>query len=357
MNILASIKAEKKMSFNHWRYKLLHWTFNETAKTPRESDLPGFLYTHYCPLFHLTNLIAVLFPIILTVKLVVGLVIGIGKCCKLIGDAIGMLPWETVGNFFAKIKKALTPEKKVREPRQPTDAELAAERLKREKKELLTYMLRLTYGEDQFDRFWDHYGYEFREIQKEQAEAFYVTRMAKIIATKKRVEEKKERMRQRLIFWTNFSHVFLKWFFNICYVLLAVFVAWVLYKIVPPCIFGIIDFVKFLFTFEIMPVLIFLGTWLVRIGVVGGAFAIVIWGFWRFQLIRKCGAALGSSLVAVSPPFVLVGGWCLLPFKWIAAAFNNTVEFIEMFYKENCPPIEIISGEDEQIANELNDIE
>lgn len=351
MNILASIKAEKKMSFRHWRYRLLHWTFGEDATTPEESDLPRFLYTHYCPLFHLTNLIAVLFPLIFFVKLVVGFFRGIAKCCVLIGDAVGALPWDKL----AAVKARLFPKRAPAPPRQPTDEERRAAGIKRDKKNLLEALLRTSFGETEFEAFWDRNRYEYSFLTKEEAEHFYVTRMAKIIAARKRVEERKEKMKQRLIFWTNFSHIFLKWFFNICYIVLAVVVAWVLWKIVPPCISAIFAFIAFLATFEVLPFLIWLGTWLVRVGAVGGALAIVVYCFWRFSLIRKCGYALGSSLSAVSPPFVLLGTWFCLPFKWTVAACVNTVEFIKMFYEENCPPITIVSGEDETIAEELGE--
>lgn len=76
MSILESLKEEKKLSLNHWRYRLLHWCFNVKVdkNTPFSHDLPKCLYTHYCPLFHLTNLIAIFSPIILTVKIIVAMV-------------------------------------------------------------------------------------------------------------------------------------------------------------------------------------------------------------------------------------------------------------------------------------------
>lgn len=79
--ILEAIKGEKKMSFHHWRYRLLHWAFGEKADTPEQSGLPRFLYTHYCPLFHLTNLIAIFAPAILFVKLVCVVFMMLVKTC------------------------------------------------------------------------------------------------------------------------------------------------------------------------------------------------------------------------------------------------------------------------------------
>lgn len=354
MNILASIKSEKKMSLKHWRYRILHWCFGEKANTPEESNLPKFFYTHYCPLFHLTNLIAIMFPLILVVKIVMAVCVGI---CK----AFALVPWENVRDFLFAILDKLFPKSKPKEKPKPTDKQVAEAVAKmgliEEKKLFLIRMLRMDYGENEFERFWNDWCNGHMYFPKEEAEHFYVTRMAKIVATKERVADRKSKMQQRLIFWTNFSQVFLKWFFNIMYILLAIFVAWVFIKITPPIFFAIIDFFKFLLTFEILPFLIFLGTWLVRLGVPAIAIGIVVYGFWRSQILRRSASVIGSSVAAVSPPFKLLGIWFCLPFQWANKAFLNTVEFIGMFYDENCPPITILSGDDEVIATELEEAE
>jgi hypothetical protein len=372
MNVLASIKSEKKMSLKHWRFRILHWCFNEDWRnwdSYKESDLPEFLYTHYCPLFHLTNLIGILAPLIFGLKLGIAIIFGIIKCCGLICDVIGMLPWDKVGAFLDRLNRCF--ERAPKPPREKSEAseeEVQAERLKDDKKKLLARMLQVAthgdsysrcscepYGVDDFERFWRNY--DIRTLPKEQAEAFYVTRMAKIIETQRRVKERKEKMRQRLIFWTNFSQVFLKWFFNICYIALAIFVFWALFKITPPVFFFVVDFVKLLFTFDVLPFLIWVGIWLVRFLVVVVPTVIVIYGFVRFEIVQKCGVAMGSSIMAVSPPFVLVAQWFVLPFIWGGNGICNTIEFVKMFYEENCPPITIISGEEEMIATELNEAE
>jgi len=353
MNVLASIKSEKKLSFKHWRYRILHWCFSEKAKTPEESNLTKCFYTHYCPLFHITNLIAIMFPLILIVKIVMAVTWGV---CQ----AVALVPWDGIADFILSTWSKLFPErkKKKKEKPEPTDQQVAAAGLIEEKKLFLTRMLRMDYGEIEFERFWNDWGHgSCRYFQKEEAEHYYVTRMAKIVATKKRVEERKAKMQQRLIFWTNFSQVFFKWFFNIAYILLAVSVAWLFIKFTPPVFFAIVDLVKFMLTFEVLPFLIFCGTWLVRLGVPAIAIAIVVYGFWRSQILRRSAVVIGSSVAAVSPPFKLLGIWICLPFKWVSKGCSNTVEFIEMFYKENCPPITIISGEDEIIATELEEAE
>ena len=66
---IKALKKERKLSMNHWRYRLLHTTFWCNPKTPAESPLPNFLYTHYCPLFHCTNLLLLFLPITMVVWL------------------------------------------------------------------------------------------------------------------------------------------------------------------------------------------------------------------------------------------------------------------------------------------------
>jgi hypothetical protein len=87
--IFDAIHAERKMSLTHWRYRLLHWVFNVDSDQVWKDDsgkfhskLPNYLYSHYCPLFHLTNLIALFSPIILVVKIVWAIIIISGIVCK-----------------------------------------------------------------------------------------------------------------------------------------------------------------------------------------------------------------------------------------------------------------------------------
>lgn len=64
---VKSIKSERVATPSSWRYKLLHWAFGIgpdrvwwDTEGKVHSPLPHFLYTHYCPLFHLTNAVFVL---------------------------------------------------------------------------------------------------------------------------------------------------------------------------------------------------------------------------------------------------------------------------------------------------------
>ena len=58
--------------------------------------------------------------------------------------------------------------------------------------------------------------------------------MPKIQEAQKRAEAKREKLRQQLIFWTNFSRVFLKWGMNILYILLVIGLLWGVYELAIP---------------------------------------------------------------------------------------------------------------------------
>lgn len=337
MNILASIKSGKRMSLSHWRYRLLHWCFNEKAKDPRSSGLPLFLYSHYCPLFHLTNLIAILLPLILIAKIVVGIIRGV--VCVL-----SIVPWDAIIDKMWFVRMQSKPEL--------ADEEKKVFLLNLERKSIIGLMVKSDGGLDEFEIFWESNCCYFYALNRDEVEQFYVTNIKKIVEARERKEERKKLLQEQMIFWANFSHVFVKWFFNIAYIGLVVLVGWVLIAIIPPIFFALIDFVHFLLTFEVLPFLIIVGTWLVRIMVVGGALATLIYGFYRFPILQKC----GGMVALASPPLSLLGQCITVPFEWIANSFANMCEFVEMFYEENCPIITIVSKEDEEIEQKVDEV-
>lgn len=340
MNILASIKSNKRMSLSHWRYRILHWCFGEKVNNPSESGLPRFLYSHYCPLFHLTNLIAILLPFILFTKICFGISMGIYK-------ALSIVPWETI------LCKAwdLIPSKKVKP--ELTKEEKRALSLDVERAYILSEMTCVKYGMEDFEKFWSLHCFGFLNLNKDEAKQFYLTNIKKIIEVRERKKEQQKILQDRMIFWANFSHIFLRWFFNIIYVGLAVLVGWVLIVIIPFVFFSLISFVHFLLTVDILPILILVGGWLVRIVMVVGACMIPIYVIYRSPILKKCMGVVVSSATLASPTLTLFGQLITVPFGWISNSFTNTCEFVKMFYKENCPIITIVLKEDEEIEQKI----
>lgn len=190
MSILESIKAERKLSFNHWRYRILHWTFNVNAPQTDWHELPNFLYTHYCPLFHLTNLIAILSPLILLIKCCILLV-------RAINSVIELIPFEKLFLVFDKFKSSIKPIKVLKKVT-----------LQDEKRKLIDYICSLGYT-ILFKDFWESYSKYFSILTKEEAEPIFNEYSAKLEAAIIAAKIRKDKWRDRIIFWTNFSRVLL----------------------------------------------------------------------------------------------------------------------------------------------------
>ena len=175
MGILDSIKGERKLSFNHWRYRLLHWCFNVKDPSPHDlyaTGLPKFLYTHYCPLFHLTNLIAIFSPLILLIKIV----------CVVVGACIAGLkavPWDKAGEFFAKFKPKTDPNKKPAEVI-PPKANKGTERV------VAVNLICETHTGWNFENFWSYNSHEFSVLTREEVETIFNEYMPKITAARER---------------------------------------------------------------------------------------------------------------------------------------------------------------------------
>ena len=154
-------------------------------------------------------------------------------------------------------------------------------------------------------------------------------------------------MKQRLVFWSNFSSVFVKWGMNIFYILLTVTMIYLCYLIVEPII-GLLSWVG---TFDPVPMFMFVGKILVLVCLTG----VAIYGLLKFKVFSLCCEKGLEAAVAVSPPFVLVGKVFAAPLVWIWKCLKAIAEFSAVFYEENCPPIKIVSIEEEKIQQKIEE--
>lgn len=341
MSILASIKGERKLSFNHWRYRILHWCFkvsNPNPNYPAGTGLPKFLYTHYCPLFHLTNLIAILSPLILFIKAATVVV-------KAIIAGFTAVDWSKLKVLVSWIK---LPEKKVKP--EPIKKELTINQRASERK-LCILMIRDTKSEN-FDSFYSKT--KFLVLTREEVEELYNQYMPMVLKARERAKLRKEQIRQQLIFWTNFSRVFIKWTMNILYVGLVIGLAYGLFAIVGPvwdaiCYVG--NAIYWLFTNEgSLELLSIIGKTLLF----GGITIAVVYGLTKIGWMEKFFSVCYEGFVKITAPLYVFTHL----FNWIGNGFKNIYEFITMFYEENCPPIKIISDEEaiiEEIAEKAGE--
>jgi len=202
---------------------------------------------------------------------------------------------------------------------------------------------------DSFAVFWYTYGHRFRTLGRAEAEVAFTDYLARLNEARDRQERRKERMRQTLIFWTNFSRVFIKWALNIFYVFLAFGTLYLSYLAFWP----VIGFFRCLWEGSI---------WLFTSGTLLRVFLIILAGVSFGALLAAMG--LGFSWLAVklrwgprflellrqglafcSPPVFLVG----VLFGWVGSSFKAVCEFVAMFYEENCPAINLVSPEEEAV--------
>jgi hypothetical protein len=331
MSILSSIKEDKKLSFNHWRYRLLHWCFNVENPDPKFigcTGLPKFLYTHYCPLFHLTNLIAILSPLVLLIK-------SFGVIFRAMGAVWDKVDLSWIGEFLNKIM----PKPTLKEPEVyvPTKAD--------EKRYFLKHLVG---WHGSFQEFWNNYNSKFTLLAQEEVEALFNEYYPQVEQARVDRENRQKRMREILIFWTNFSRVFIKWTMNVAYIAISLAFLYVCCLAVGPVItffVSVYDFIIWLFTdIGSLKILSIIGKILLYM-MLGSSF---VWVLAKTNILDTFFGACYRGFVFISPPFYLfVALW-----EWICAGFKSVEEFVSMFYEENCPPIVLISEEESILKKE-----
>lgn len=321
------IKAERKLSYSNWRYRLLHWTFGVEVKNNilinKGPRLPNFLYTHYCPLFHLTNILLVLSPIILVYKLLIKLMFYCGVICKPILE------------FIHKLKQNYT------------IVQRDEEYLKRQEKLFIIKHLK----EYQSIWGWDSNPdiilayfkpYNIKYLSDDEIVNTYIDSCKKILAARTLLEQKQNLRQQRILLWVTISRVVLK----------AIMIG-----ITTICILA----ASYIVLFHGIPIMLKVFTWFVLVvtfitthiidfllitGIIGGIFFGVMWLL--FQIQEKENTIINKILL----PFcnIIVDGICA-PFKFTAKTFEICSSFVSQVYEENCPPITIVNETDEVIAN------
>ena len=323
MNIFESIKEEKKLSLNHWRYRLLHWCFGIKAIKPEDSPLYKGLYTHYCPLFHLTNLIAIFIIPIFFVRLATYVIVALA-------------------NFIFDMMDKCRPSLE----EQMDASEIACEKAKRKKLLANFYGLAAIADRDKgFDHFWElHSKLFYGHFTYQELEEKYLVFIKEYDEKMARTKARKKRFRDQLIFWTNFSRVFIKSILNIGYFLLAGFVIYLLVCGIPL----LIDLFMFLASWDVWSFAAFMGRGLFFVVIVPG---VLVYFLSRRKWGEKCLDTCYEGVKVTLPPMRMMAAVIAAPVVWMWQFGDKVREFISVFYEENCPPIKIISEEEEIMEN------
>lgn len=307
--LIEQIKGPKKLTFDHWRYKTLHWCFGINPKTKWESKLPDAFYSHYCPLFHLTNLIVIFSPFIMFIKLILGLV-------RLVKYAFDQTAKVIVCVFLTRKHKPLTRK----------------QLLEREMKNKIVFYIESGLSKEFiFSEFYSVYSEE--DFSKEEFEVYY-NAVVKSLEKQKLMDEIKEKekkaLKERMYFWVNFSSVFFKCGLNVFYIFAALISAYGLYK-----------FAVLLSCYSL------------------GYYLSLLWGFTKIFLFVGFLAVILMGLVHLFEkvkfshriyniiPVNLAGKWICIFGNFIADTIESIADFFGAFYENNCPPIILEESEEE----------
>lgn len=397
-SILARIKGERKLSFNSFRYRILHWSFflhwpfAKAPKTPAESPLPNFLYTHYCPLFHLTNLLV--FPgIFLTIPMHLAAFVGVSLWYIIAGIiAVLGMAWDgttkRVKAYRAwrdkRFPSAVRDAKKRAKQAKKAERVAAVARAKEEAKAnnepfpvtpallkaFRREMLDSALGDDSFGCFLyqaqNHFRDKFEPIffnrstkeVHEQWQQEWDDLRTRIMEQREIAKKKKEMLRDRIIWWSNFSRIFIKGILNCFYTALAVAtvyygVTWFIPNAIE-VIVGMCVWIGKLFAagseVDFLGILKLLFRWTaMAVGVAVTIAAIVTTIVYCIDYVKWPFKKTKRIVTAVFDPFAQAVS---VFFTWASHTFVNTADFISMFYETNCPPIKIVDESEERIAAE-----
>lgn len=313
MNVWQAIKSEKQLSLNHWRYKLLHWSFCQKNITKKEdSFLPGWLYTHYCPLFHLTNVLVLLAPLTLFFKamywplyfmtiLVLGIIRGIGDVMR-------------------------------------KRAELRYD----PKEEEAGWIRGYVYRGETWAAFLEKFAHKLKH--HEEGEAFdvftraeaYVAKMKKKEADKAAARERRKKQLEAWLLWvTNTSRVVIKssltGLFWLCVLALIAVIGW----LAIPMGKGVISIASWIVA-NFLNILMWCGIALLSVVCLAVVIACLalMQHFIKSKFGERAARVLSTDVGFIFTPF----GWPFLALYYVIGAFFN---FVSVFYEESCPPIKI----------------
>ena len=331
MSILDAIHAERKLTLKHWRFRLLHWCFNQRdVEFVSDSDLPRYLYSHYCPLFHITNFIALFSWLIAAIKIT-------SWCVKGSWRLFSKINW----GFMSVDLFAIFKVRRQRVERIPTREELVSSQWG-------TFERRIRSDEDtgSFERFWERHSLLFSFIDEAEAKAEFERLQEVIKAENERKEILRKRVDKIVMAFVTLGRVCVKGIFNLSAVAGAALIVWAVYSFTGPVTDFIVFFAQdvwsFLVSIEIMSVM---KTGLTILGITALITGIVL-------LTRKREAPQGLYDFSVKAgntiawPFVSILKILWMPLNFIGIGILKAKEFVEVFCENNCPPITIIDEEE-----------
>lgn len=319
-DLIAAVKSDRKLSLKNWRYRILHWAFGINPSSPEESPLPDALYKHYCPLFHLTNLIVLCLPLVIVLK--------------------------AIRFVFTALASALNTAQRFMPSRQvvePTIEQRRASQLA----SVSYWMFRSRKNRlddrclEVFETFLFEYGSRFPDLEAEEVRAAWASVAAKFQTAKERSAADKKKRNEQLAFYVNSSRMIVKGLLYVGYVAAFLAACYAILFWVIPAMFALISWLSSVDFLNVLINVLYLSrNILLGVLLFFGLFKLFSWS--GTACIRRFGdyvlPPLEVAKAVMSEVVIAVG-------KSIVGA----MEFISVLYADNCPSIEIVSSEDEII--------
>lgn len=289
-------------------------------------------------MFHLTNFIAIFSWLILIVKI----------CKVLLATGLDLL--DHCLRLFLDLKKKLL-------KRKVTDTETAkSEQSINQEIRIFTKKAIYNISHDHtFSCLWYEESYLFDVLTKKQAQSIYDTLNSKYKIAKEKSDKRKKKMRDKIVFWVNFSKAIIKWVMYVAYIGIGLGAVYMAFS----CFWPVVGFFSYIFDW-IFSIDLASVIWVLVIGfkvtLIGVGIALLMGFIVRYKVVQKSCSSCVEGVIFCLPPIVLIFDLLFAPIKWIRGGFVNVYDFVSVFYEENCPPINIISEEDEQLERTLEDI-
>lgn len=345
--MFEALHAERNLTLEHWRYRLLHWTFGLTGAYLSDgkvrwkdsdgdsfrSPLPEYLYTHYCPLFHLTNALVLASPLVSLVRFF----IAVAKAAEVPAERLA----KGVNWLWAQYRKW--------RPAAPVTPE--AIDCWRVQRRLRFWTSRATLSNEDhvppdtaFKLFWNEVGPAVGLETKDAWEARFTAAIAKYRETMAAVDVERAARRERILHVVQVSRrVFrvIVWLHLMALVGFAAYLAGTYGPGVAVYVAkGVWSLATFLVTLGWMNLLYGVGVWALSAVVILVLIGAIV------LAVRKSGFDFEPIGDAMKAPFVGVGHAARGTGSFIKNAVYSIFDFFGMFYEENCPPVTIVAQED-----------
>lgn len=353
----------KVLSPNHWRYRIIHWVFGK-------ENAPQAIYKSYCPLWHLSNAMALAAVFILGYRILFQATKTLIELATRFGVYLNHLFFKPAGVVLGNVRKTLstalgTANAELAEVSRTTpgasseptisEEEITAGKAAESNKIFKALLSTPTSVWDDWDTI--EIRHELKYLTWDEATAKVAEYKVKIITARARAELKKKRTRDRIYAIINFSQEALKAVMLMVWVLFGLTVIFCVVRFTPPVVVYLLESaataIAWLLSTDYFRLFYLLGRFLIQ-AIVGIFALLLVLAFGRYVLwpilrdtTRAICPLLGS--IAVS---ALNGGK-----RGCSNLFFGTLEFFQMVYKTHCPPIVLADESTEKLEAIANGAE